>query len=189
MKWSDLEESSHVHYVNIQRELVAEINDKGTVIGYTVLDHCKTPAGDRRLVLNSKAQDLFNTIRTLNIQNGIPVGENDYVFMRIRKKLLQLCNHKVFDSRIRVYCRHSGMSEAKSFHDIRRTVLTNLYYAGMPLKDIQKFAGHTSLQQAMDYIKIKEDDISTLSYLETLSTSKMDSKSDENDPKAVFKVA
>ena len=82
----------------------------------------------------------------------------------------------------------AGMSEAKSLHDIRRTVLTNLYYAGMPLKDIQKFAGHTSLQQTMDYIKIKEDDISTLSYLEALSTSNTGVKRDEIDPKEAVNV-
>lgn len=86
----------------------------------------------------------------------------------IRKGQILLCNHKVFDARIRTYCRNARMDVLKSFHDIRRTVLTNLYYAKMPLKDIQRFAGHSSIQQTMDYIKIKEDDLSALSFIETL---------------------
>lgn len=61
------------------------------------------------------------------------------------------------------------MTVIKSPHDIRRTVLTNLYNVGMPLKKIQIFAGHSSLQQTMDYIRISEDDLDMLRYLNTLS--------------------
>ena len=61
------------------------------------------------------------------------------------------------------------MTVIKSPHDIRRTVLTNLYNVGMPLKKIQIFAGHSTLQQTMDYIRISEDDLDMLRYLNTLS--------------------
>ena len=61
------------------------------------------------------------------------------------------------------------MDVIKSPHDIRRTVLTNLYTAGMPLKKIQEFAGHSSLKQTMDYIRISDEDIDLSEYLNTLS--------------------
>ena len=48
----------------------------------------------------------------------------------------------------------------KRLHDIRRTFVTNLYSKGMPLNDIRRIAGHSSIDQTMDYIKITEDDIS-----------------------------
>ena len=63
------------------------------------------------------------------------------------------------------------MDVIKSPHDVRRTVLTNLYYAGMPLKKIQEYAGHSSLKQTMDYIRISDDDLDMSQYLNTLSDS------------------
>ncbi|MBR4759781.1 MAG: tyrosine-type recombinase/integrase, partial [Lachnospiraceae bacterium] len=78
-------------------------------------------------------------------------------------------NSRSFDPRLRKYCRQSGMSVIKSPHDIRRTVLTNLYEAGMPLKKIQEYAGHSSLKQTMDYIRISDEDLDMSQYLSTLS--------------------
>ncbi|MCR5604511.1 MAG: site-specific integrase [Lachnospiraceae bacterium] len=54
-------------------------------------------------------------------------------------------------------------------HDIRRTVLTNLYMMGMPVKKIQVFAGHSSVQQTMDYIRISDDNDDVINYLNRLS--------------------
>ena len=63
------------------------------------------------------------------------------------------------------------MNVEKSPHDIRRTVLTNLYQAGMPLKKVQEFAGHSSLKQTMDYIRISDDEIDTMQFIESLSAT------------------
>lgn len=41
----------------------------------------------------------------------------------------------------------------------------------MPLNKIQIFAGHSTLQQTMDYIQISEDDLDMLRYLNTLSNN------------------
>ena len=68
------------------------------------------------------------------------------------------------------------MSVIKSPHDIRRSVLTNLCMAGMPLKKIQEFAGHSSLKQTMDYIRVSDDEIDLMQYLNTLSDDPKDSK-------------
>ena len=66
------------------------------------------------------------------------------------------------------------MDIIKSPHDIRRTVLTNLYMAHMPLKKIQEYAGHSSLKQTMDYIRITDDDMDMMQYLNTLSDESLE---------------
>jgi site-specific recombinase XerD len=147
----------------------AVIDKTGKAHGYTVLPHCKTPAGDRRLLLNNKVKEVFDQIRNYNLNNGISVDTDDYIFMRQEKGTITMCTPTCFDHRIRKYCKHAGMSVIKSQHDIRRTVLTNLYMIGMPLKKIQEYAGHSSLKQTMDYIRITDDDIDMLPYLDKLS--------------------
>ena len=47
-------------------------------------------------------------------------------------------------------------------------VLTNLYMNGMPLKKIQEYAGHSSLKQTMEYIRVVNDGDDIQNYLEML---------------------
>jgi len=169
IKWGDIETGVRGTYIHIQREMVVNINDKGMSEGFTVLPHCKTPAGDRRLQLNSQATTLFKRIKALNDSEGFPTELNDYVFLRFVKGEITTSTPRCFDHRLRKYCRQADMDVIKSPHDIRRTVLTNLYTAGMPLKKIQEFAGHSSLKQTMDYIRISDEDIDLSEYLNTLS--------------------
>ena len=61
------------------------------------------------------------------------------------------------------------MDVMKSTHDIRRTVCTTLYSEGMPLKLIQQYAGHSSIKQTMDYIRITDNEIDTTPFLDKLS--------------------
>lgn len=169
LKWCDIEEFRGKAYIHIQREMVANIEASGEAHGFKVLPHCKSEAGDRRLQLNDKAIDTFKRIRMLNMDNNLPTGDDDYIFLRRYKGEVLFCTPRSFDPRLRKYCRQAGMTVIKSPHDIRRTVLTNLYNVGMPLKKIQIYAGHSTLQQTMDYIRISEDDLDMLQYLNTLS--------------------
>lgn len=169
LKWRDIEFYRGKAYIHIQREMVAHIDDTGAAHGFEVLSHCKSEAGDRRIQLNDKAIDTFDRIKLINKANSLPTTDDDYIFLRQYKEEIKFCTPRSFDPRLRKYCRQAGMTVIKSPHDIRRTVLTNLYNVGMPLKKIQIFAGHSSLQQTMDYIRISEDDLDMLRYLNTLS--------------------
>ena len=60
------------------------------------------------------------------------------------------------------------MTTIKSPHDVRRTGLTSLYKQGMPLKKIQRFAGHSSLKQTMDYLRISDEDLDDEMYTESM---------------------
>ena len=59
------------------------------------------------------------------------------------------------------------MPELKSQHDIRRTVITNLYCKGVPVKEIQRIARHSSLNMTMSYIKFQDND-NDADYMERL---------------------
>lgn len=171
LKWGDILKKGKKSRIHIQRGLTGNIDEEVNKIrGYRTVDHCKTPAGDRILPLNQTAKDALREIKKLNIANGIPVTDDDFIFIRTVKGEQKLCNTRVFDSRLRKYCKQAGMSVIKSQHDIRRTVLTNLHTKiGMPLRLIQHFAGHSSLKQTLEYIRISEDDDLSYDYLEALS--------------------
>ena len=96
--------------------------------------------------------------------------QDDFIFQRVYKGTAQMCNTRSFEPRLKRYCREVGMSELKSQHDIRRTVITNLYYRGVPLKEIQRIAGHGSLNQTIDYIKFKEN-VNDVEYMELLCSN------------------
>ena len=149
--------------------MVANIDNEGRCNGFDILPHCKTPAGDRRLQLNQKAIETLKLIKELNQKNNLPTECDDFIFLRWDKEEIKYCTPRSFDPCLRRYCKHAGMDVIKSPHDVRRTVLTNLYTANMPLKKIQEFAGHSSLKQTMDYIRITDDDIDMIQYLDTLS--------------------
>lgn len=165
LKWGDIENN----YIHIQREEVSTVNSQGKVHGYKIVEHCKTDAGDRRLLLNDKAKGILGRIQSLNAANDLPIGLDNYIFLRRKKGVIKTCTIRCFDPRLRRYCKEVGMSVIKSPHDIRRTVLTKLYFAGMPLKKIQEYAGHSTLQQTMDYIRISADEDNMMPYLNALS--------------------
>ena len=54
------------------------------------------------------------------------------------------------------YCKAAGMDIVKSMHDIRRTCLTVMYDSGIRLKQLQYFAGHSTPQQTLAYIRRQE---------------------------------
>lgn len=168
LKWGDIEPSPKGKYIHIQREMVDAVEENGKFKGKIVLDHCKTPAGDRRLLLNTKSIDLFVQIKEMNKAAGFPTADEDFIFLRVVKGNITLCTDRCFAPRLTTYCKKAGMKVSKSPHDIRRTTLTNLFHAGMPLKAIQYYAGHASLKQTMDYIRVSDDE-DIMQYLETLS--------------------
>lgn len=170
LKWGDIESIQECDYLHIQRELVSKVDDvTGKTKGVQLLDHCKSLAGDRRLPLNQNAKGLLVKIREYNEMNHIPTTDEDLIFQRNENGKLFMATSRCFETRLKRYCREANMSEEKSVHDIRRTVITNLYKNGMPLVNIQKFAGHASLSQTRAYIRLDNTDISMLNYIEGLS--------------------
>lgn len=166
LRWKDIEKES----LHIQRELVENYDpETKKFCGYKIVDHCKSQAGNRKIPLNSEVQKALKIQKELSVKNGYSVGKDDLIFRRDRKEKGLQCNNRCYESRIKRFCRLANMDVLKSQHDIRRTFCTNLYYSGVPLKNLQKLMGHSSLKQTMDYIKFKEDDKEELlEYLNTI---------------------
>lgn len=155
LRWGDIEDGM----LHVQREYIESFDPvSNKFAGYKVVDHCKSDAGDRKIPLNKEALTVLQMQKEFSIANGYSVEKDDLIFRRGPQKHIQHCNTRCYETRIKRFCRLANMDVLKSQHDIRRTFCTNLYYTGMPLKNIQKLMGHSSLKQTMDYIKFKEDD-------------------------------
>lgn len=173
LKWGDIEEYYSEKYIHIQREMVADVDETEKAHGFRILDHCKTPAGNRRIFLNKEAVETLQQIKAYNTAKNIPTGNDDYIFLRTEQSDILHCTTRSFDSRLRKYCEAADMEVIKSPHDIRRTVLTNLCRNGMPLPDIQRLAGHSSLKQTLAYIRTSSYISDAKEHIEELSYLKM----------------
>ena len=168
LKWGDIESRSTYTAIHIQRELVSSVTKEGDLIGFEIVNHCKTPSGNRYIPLSEKCQELFRLIKQYNDSNGIPTGNSDLIFQRIRKGKIQVCSPRCFYGRFARYCREAGMDVIKSPHDMRRTLITSLNDKQMNIKKIQQIAGHSSLAQTMQYIRHRDYTETDLSIMEKL---------------------
>jgi integrase/recombinase XerD len=62
------------------------------------------------------------------------------------------------DITLRRICADIGL-EGVSTHSFRRTALTRMHKAGVPLKSIQMISGHSNLANLQRYLEVTEDDL------------------------------
>lgn len=165
LKWRDIEQRG----LHIQAEMIEQRDVDGKFKGYKYVGHTKTAAGDRIIPMSGEVSKILKQIKDLNITNGFPVNQDDFIFLRKYKNEVCECTTRSFESRIKKYCRQAGMEILKSQHDARRTFATNLFYKKMNVKDIQALMGHESVEQTLDYIKRKETTDNVISFLEAIS--------------------
>jgi integrase len=154
VKWEDVTESNGNFYLAVKRELVEDVK-KGTRSGKIIVEHCKSKNGIRQVPLNSEAIQLLKEIKRMNVKLEFPVFSDDFIFLRRNNNTdfnITFCTDRTFDSRLRTLCKQANMKYIKSPHDIRRTYATNLHYCGIKLKTIQKWMGHSTLEQTMEYV-------------------------------------
>lgn len=163
LKYGDFTENE----VHIQRMMIAKQKrlDSATMKfdGYEVVEHAKTNAGNRMIPLTQRAKNYIQQIKQYNSSNGFPMSDDDFLFMR---KNNRLANVRVFDSRLRKYCRQAGMEVIKSPHDIRRTFITALAKAGMNIDTVRQLAGHENIEMTMKYLRNDSDLNETLLQME-----------------------
>lgn len=155
LHWRDIEGD----YLHIQEEMVEATDIEGNFMGFKLVDHCKSDAGDRLIKISKETKHILHLCKLYNFSSGIPVGQDDFIFARKDKSgNVVPCTSRSFECRIKKYCKHAGMNELKSQHDARRTFATDCFYANMPLKNLQALLGHSSLKQTQDYIYTKPCD-------------------------------
>lgn len=70
---------------------------------------------------------------------------------------MQYLSSKYADQILKEACKRVGLVGV-STHSFRRTCLTRMSDAGIPLRHIQSISGHTSLAALQRYLGVKEDD-------------------------------
>lgn len=151
LKWADIDGDS----IHIQRESVRDENSN-----YYIVEHTKTPEGDRFIPLNSQAKHVLMLIKNYNALRGFP---NEFIFYQEYENKVYRAPNNAFDKRLRLIEKDLGFVEIKSPHDIRRTFATELYKKCKNVKTIQHLMGHANEKETMRYIQFDvESDVSEL---------------------------
>lgn len=167
LKWKDIIiDDAGDEAIQISRQIVEETDKNGKSLGHKETPP-KSKAGNRIIKNSALSKKILNQVKKINQKKGYPTGPDDYIFMRKYKGKLTFCTQRSFYPKLSNYCKLSGMSVVKSMHDIRRTVITRMYHKIIKsdnkdanLKALQKFAGHSTLQQTLDYVKADKNDFS-----------------------------
>lgn len=64
-----------------------------------------------------------------------------------------MCNHRVFDTLLRNYCKNCNFNHIYRPHDLRRTYASNMYLNGVSLEFLRRQLGHTTTEMTMKYIR------------------------------------
>ena len=110
---------------------------------HTVVEHTKTYEM-RKLPLSSYELDIFERIKEINKSYE---ADEDYIFINEDGRRWQ----RGIDNTLRVLCREANIPE-KSFHDIRRTVASEMYENGRTLEEIRDYLGHRDILTTQGYI-------------------------------------
>lgn len=80
---------------------------------------------------------------------------------------------------LRKACKRIGI-EGVSSHSFRRTALTEMSNAGVPLRIIQEVSGHRTLDELYKYLEVREDQVrGAVSYLTMLTPATSDNEAKE----------
>lgn len=136
LKESDIEEK----YLHIQRMEVEEFSTDDGInfhrVGFKVVDHAKTTAGDRHVYLTSKAREIISMI--IDYNKGVHSWNDDYLFVVKNERIKEPDVTRL----IRKYCRKLNLFEGKGMHKIRKTFISMLIDSGININEIRKQVGH-----------------------------------------------
>jgi len=112
---------------------------------------------------NTKGKLATRTIPVLNelkliLEEYQPEAGDIYLFPAKRNSQKA---HIHWDSAMRILkrtCRQLGIEGASS-HSFRRTALTQMSNAGIPLRIIQEISGHRNLEQLQKYLEVKPEQV------------------------------
>lgn len=144
----------------MQRDKYINVDGQRKRLGYEVVPWLKkgnqNKPKHRTIKISKEVIQLIDTIKKMNQSLGFPVNDTDYVFWRKNKETkfqLDMCNHRVFDTLLRSYCKECAFSHVYSPHDLRRTYASNLYLNGVSLEFLRRQLGHTTTEMTMKYIR------------------------------------
>ena len=144
----------------MQRDKYVLINGQRKKRGYEVVPWLKkgnkNKPKHRTIKISKEVISLIDSIREMNKSLGFPVEDDNFIFWRKNKETkfqLDMCNHRVFDTILRNYCKECDFDHVYSPHDLRRTYASNLYLNGVSLEFLRRQLGHTTTEMTMKYIR------------------------------------
>lgn len=127
------------NYVHIQRMAQKQERQRPDGTWYpavwTVVEHTKSPAGDRLVYLSQEARRIIKIILDANEEKGY--NKDGFLFLHDGTFITP----RAVDTRIRKYCDHININR-KSTHKIRKTYISTLLDAGLNINEVRKSAGH-----------------------------------------------
>lgn len=165
LKWTDIDEERQ-NYIHIQRmeRRKEEQQPDGTwkFVGYEIVEHTKSDAGNRNTYLTMKARKILQTIRTWQEEHGFQNSE--YVLLYQNGQRLHT---PPLDSRIRKYCKHIGIDE-KSMHKIRKTYISTLVDSNLiNINTVREMVGHEDERTTLrNYTFNRKSDMQTQENIE-----------------------
>ena len=110
---------------------------------HEVVPHTKTYE-ERKLPLSEYELNLFHKIKNLTSEYD---KDKDYIFRNEDGRRAG----RGLDNTLRDLCDEAGIPQ-KSFHDIRRTVASEMHANGCTLEEIRKYLGHADIKTTQGYI-------------------------------------
>lgn len=150
LKWSDIDRANNE--ILIERMETRRKNKSTGKMESTVADHTKGKSsyGNRILGLSDYELDIFDKVKEVNDKFGFE--EKEYVFCDEQGRT----RIRAIDNRIRKLCKRAGI-EAKSAHDIRRTVASEMYKNNIKVEIIRDYLGHSDIKTTYGYILDNND--------------------------------
>lgn len=124
--------------LNINKTEVRYRGEDGKYV-FEVRESAKTEAGNRRVILNTKALNILSDIQCLN-----PYGE--YLFMKDGARIKE----KAFSVKMVKICEYVGIPK-RSLHKVRKTCATNLLNKGVDESLVIQQLGHTKIETTKEY--------------------------------------
>jgi len=100
-----------------------------------------------------KTRNIKITGKLAAIINEVGLPEKGYLFPGEGEGHL---SRQAADKMLRKLCDYLGFRGISS-HSFRRTAITNLHHAGIPLKHIQGRSGHSSLANLAKYVEVDQE--------------------------------
>ena len=130
LKWGDVREDLSLIRVNHMETLCNDEN--GVKREYSVVDHAKTKAGIRKVIIPNVAIPYLEALKE-------HTGDNEFVFTDEKGNRLHA---RSFTDKLYRICKQIGIQK-RSMHKIRKTTCSKLLDAGADEKIILKQIGHT----------------------------------------------
>lgn len=111
--------------------------------------------------INTKGQGLTREIPThpklAKLLEAYKPRTSIYLFPGTRNNCEGFLHPQSADKILKVACQRIGI-EGVSSHSFRRTALTNMANAGVPLRHIQEISGHKDLSVLQRYLEVSDED-------------------------------